>query len=496
MKIFKFSAIPIILLFLLFLGNCKNPENDSNSPASMYGRFLLRLGLTQTLANTSYNVTALPSQVTVSIPRSIRKSTTTLSSVLEPRIMRQTTETQLAKAKGYQNLIDIVDKMYGLLGQTKLELILLNEVLQEAKNSPNTCFTGGTKSLKITQEMINSIKQSFMDYGLTSAQAETELLKQQESGKLPKLGESIPSPAVLYRSISETDTDTRLKKDYELGYRHIVQYYTSDKPSNTVTCPASDSGYNKVMKYDAAFQNIFYSVKADLEVPGLTIGIVASIALSKATSTDANSRDTMIFNMVTREKRGSKYTTTIDKNTITKCKQDANDSCIKIDSDTIQKDPSITSRDYDLKISVNGKINDSGGFILTEIHDVIFGDKVVDASGTTTTKVQKRYIKELFDSSGNLLGLEEGTDGRTFKPVEGFAKIDMTGGNVLDIFGEKFDGFGMGSAGGRVFIGFSTGPEGIGLNNVESDQFIIYQALSTTDAPSGYNDPSIVGEGE
>jgi hypothetical protein len=479
-----------LFLFILLSPACTSNSSNGNSLGEMVFRFLFRTGLSQTslTGSGSTQLTSLPSKITVSVPRSIRSSDSTSIRVSQ-KLTREDATT--VTAKGYQNLTEIVDKMFAILGQSKLELILLDKMAAEAKTSNGVCIEGGTKEIEVTSDMEAAILASMQDYGLTEASARTLLTKKQEEGTLPKVGQKLPSPPVRFVPITAVSTDASIVKDYGLGYRQMVQYTIGTRITDKVTCPSNAGGYTKTMKFDDTFSRVFYQLKASLDVPGIAIEILSGIVLTKGDK-EKKTTDTMVFTMTTKETKGSRVATSFDKNTVKQCKSDEEntDKCIRISSTTTLKNGG-SKNEFDMKLTIDGKITDNGGFIKTEHTDFLFGDKL--ATGSVATN----YIRELFDGTGKLLGLEFSKDGKNYKPAPGFNKIEMTSSSVTDMFGgEKFDGFGMGDS-GMVFIGFKTKPAGIGGEGIQQlDKFHIYKSVADTDRPSGFDDPYLLGEGE
>jgi hypothetical protein len=186
----------IIIIFLLLIACIPNIEKDNVQNA--IARVLMRDLFTGIVVgsaeiNLPFSLQNVPEKITLPIPRSIRKSTS--SSV----------RSNLQQGNGYSVFSDSIYKVTELISNSMRDQILLDRMYSIAKEKPNECIEGNTIQVRFTAEMLEHIRRSFLDFGYTEEESYQQLKLLQNNKKLPQEGDSVPGPAVLYSNNNEYD---------------------------------------------------------------------------------------------------------------------------------------------------------------------------------------------------------------------------------------------------------------------------------------------------
>ncbi|PJZ37334.1 hypothetical protein CH354_09700 [Leptospira levettii] len=349
----KHFFLLLIVLFMTFEG-CKKEKDESNTLSALATRFFIR-----TLFSSNIN-TELPSNLSVAVPRSIRKP----SSGLGASFLRQNRSSKMAFTnKGIAQ--DTLD--YGFTGQnfltegtsivaeilrdSKKDLVLISGSYAIAKASPGVCIPGGTGTVRITQSMEEEFLEGIERLGLSPEEARGELVSLQNEGILPFTGQSVPTPAMVYKRLSNDEYDVE------------VEYSFADAIGTPQPCP-SNNKFQKAIKFKTDKSKVFSSINRSLKVFGISLSVEASITYI----TQAGKKDKAILNIkqVTSGSGNTDKSTT--RFTFEECEKDTSanaNNCVTLNYSNVYDDPAGNK----ITTSVKGRTNDLGGYVLTEYID-------------------------------------------------------------------------------------------------------------------------------
>lgn len=345
--------LPILLLFI-FVG-CQNPKDKSNSIEALLTRFLIRNALTGSAINSE-----LPTSLSVPIPRSIRKPNSTVSSSVretrgfQSKAVLDSNDLQSYFEAGYSGQIDLQnggEYIAEILQESKRDLILLSSAYAKAKASPGVCIPGGTGTVSITQSMVDEMIEGLENLGLTNADAKVTLTNLQEEGLLPSIGQSIPSPALIYRQSTNPDYDVELS------------YSFSDSISSPVVCP-SNNRFQKILKFKSDFSKIFSSSRKTLNTFGTSIEIIASI--TNFSGTGKKDKTVLNFRRVLGTGKGDK-TVSKTKFILEQCDANADNNAGNCVTLGYRNEENFSGSKYTTR--VEGRTDDNGGYIRTDYFD-------------------------------------------------------------------------------------------------------------------------------
>lgn len=335
-----------LFLFITFLFlTCTLREKDtSNDPLALLSRFLIRRAFSSIINP------ELPSNLSVAIPRSIRKSSTGSASIRG--FKRDLADEVIANGTtGLSILQDTTTVISLVLQEAKRDLVLISGVYPIAKANPGTCYRGGTTSVEIgddaNAEMLNGLKS----LGLDDLEAQSNLTILQTRGVLPSPGQSIPSPAIVYRVPTDKNFDNE------------VNLSVADSLTTPQNCPANTQagGFQKTIRWNNEKSRIFTSITKSLNVFSTTISITGSITYI----TEAGKKDKAILNIEQKSKvgRGTETTSTL-KFTIQECDTETvnnSNNCSVLNLSSTTEDGSNNP----IKTTIKGRTDDLGGYVKT-----------------------------------------------------------------------------------------------------------------------------------
>ncbi|WP_411821441.1 hypothetical protein [Leptospira sp. 'Mane'] len=320
--------------------------------------------------NSSVINSELPSNLAVAVPRSIRKSSSgTSGSVRAVDANSIITNGDTGLAILQQGTTTIAQ----ILQESKRDLFLLSGVYDKAKANPGVCLPGGTASVSVTQAAEDLFVEGMTRLGMSEEDAKSEVARLQQTGVLPSVGQSVPSPAVVYRDSTDPDFDKELS------------YSFNDTITASQVCPKNKI-YQKSMRWKADKSLVSSSVQKTLKFFSLTLEISASISYSS--SSGKKDKTILKTTQVTSVGNGSKSKSSA-KLIMEECSTESGGAgnCIslKYSSEEDNKGKKITN-------TITGKTDNDGGSVITER---------VDKSDNSKYK-----IIELYDPQGNILYLE------------------------------------------------------------------------------------------
>ncbi|XDD47894.1 hypothetical protein AB3N60_07405 [Leptospira sp. WS39.C2] len=344
----------IFLLSVITLVGCKKEKDESNTLSALVTRFLVRTFLASSINS------ELPSNLSVAVPRSIRKP----SSGLGASFLRNHKSNKMAFTnKGIAQ--DTLD--YGFTGQnfltegtgivaeilrdSKKDLVLISGSYNIAKASPGVCIPGGTGTVRITQAMEDEFLEGIVRIGLSDEEARGELVSLQNEGILPFIGQAVPTPAMVYRRLSNNEYDVE------------IAYSFADSIGTPQPCP-SNNQFQKSIKFKDDKSKVFSSITRSLKVFGISLSVDASITYI----TQEGKKDKAILNIkqVTSGSGNTDKSTT--RFTFEECANDTNansNNCVTLNYSNIYDDAAGNK----ITTSVKGRTNDLGGYVLTEYID-------------------------------------------------------------------------------------------------------------------------------
>lgn len=343
-----------LLLSVLILVGCKKEKDESNSLSALAVRFFIR-----TLLSSNIN-SELPSNLSVAVPRSIRKPSSGLGASFQRR--SQTSKMTFTNKGIAEDTLD-----YGFTGQyfltegtgivaeilrdSKKDLVLISGSYSIAKASPGVCIPGGTSSVRITQSMEEEFLEGIERLGLSSEEARGELVSLQNEGILPFIGQSVPTPAMVYRTLSNNEYDVE------------ISYSFADAIGTPQPCP-SNNQFQKSIKFKSDKSKVFSSITRSLRVFGISLSVDASITYI----TQVGKKDKAILNIkqVTSGSGNTDKSTT--RFTFEECANDTSansNNCVTLNYSNVYDDAAGNK----ITTSVKGRTNDLGGYVLTEYID-------------------------------------------------------------------------------------------------------------------------------
>ncbi len=359
-----------IFLCLFFITCIQNLERDTiqNAVARVLMRELFTDNKVQSFVeiNLPFSLQNVPEKVTLPIPRSIRKSTSTS--------IRNNSQ----QGNGYSIFSDSVSKISELISDSMRDQILLDQVYSLAKQKPNECIAGNTIQVRFTPEMLEYIRRSFLDFGYTEESSFEQLKLLQKNYKIPKENELVPNPAVRYSNGE---------------YAHQLDYTIGARISDAVPCPDTNV-FQKRLSFSEGKQKLLYRFKYTTSSLGSLLNIFAEITLD-------NSNKTMRMDIDTRQIQDSIETGLANSIDLEECKNTSNCLLVRSVSQIFYpKNPlqisgldiSLSLTEKDVYTIIEGKIDLEGGFFTTE-----FSNK---PSGTS------HLYRELFNETGTLTHYE------------------------------------------------------------------------------------------
>ncbi|TGL48688.1 hypothetical protein EHQ59_14490 [Leptospira kemamanensis] len=363
----------ILLLLTSVLVGCKKEKDESNSLSALLTRFFIR-----SLLSSSIN-SELPSNLSVAVPRSIRKPSSGLGTSFQSK---NKSKKMAFTAKGIaedtldygftgQNfLTEGTDIVAEILRDAKKDLVLISGSYAIAKASPGVCIPGGTSTVRITQSMEDEFLEGIERLGLSPEEARGELVSLQNEGLLPFIGQAVPTPAMVYRTLSNNEYDNE------------IDYSFADSLGTPQPCPANNK-FQKSIKFKSDKSKVFSSITRSLKVFGISLSVDASITYI----TQEGKKDKAILN-IKQVTTGSGIT---DKSTtrftFEECATDTNaneNNCVTLSYSNVYADVD----DNKITTSVKGRTNDFGGYVLTEYID--------------NKENFEYYLTETYDSNGDI----------------------------------------------------------------------------------------------
>ncbi|XDD55599.1 hypothetical protein AB3N62_07300 [Leptospira sp. WS4.C2] len=365
-------------LFLLFLivfftfTNCKKEKDESNSLEALVTRFLIR-----NLLSSNIN-SELPSNLSVAVPRSIRKPSSGLGASIR-RIPKSIKAVSVSKGiaqdtfdygfTGQAFLTEGTSIVAEILRDSKRDLVLISAAYSTAKANPGVCIPGGTSTVRITQSMEDEFLEGIERLGLSQEEARGELVSLQNEGILPFIGQAVPTPAMIYRNLSNNEYDAE------------IDYSFADSIGTPQPCPANNQ-FQKSLKFKSDKTKIFSSINRSLKVFGISLSVEASITYI----TQDGKKDKAILNIkqVTSGSGNTDKSTT--RFTFEECDNDTNanaNNCVTLSYSTVYDD----SAGNKITTSVKGKSSDIGGYVTTEYID--------------NANQEEYYLEETYDSNGD-----------------------------------------------------------------------------------------------
>ncbi|TGL18985.1 hypothetical protein EHQ46_14340 [Leptospira yanagawae] len=363
----------ILFLSVTILIGCKKEKDESNSLSALVTRFFIR-----SLLSSSIN-SELPSNLSVAVPRSIRKPSSGLGASLQTK--NKSSKIAFSNKGIAQDTLD-----YGFTGQnfltegtgivaeilrdSKKDLVLISGSYSIAKASPGVCIPGGTSTVRITQAMEDEFLEGIERLGLSAEEARGELVSLQNEGLLPFIGQAVPTPAMVYRNLSNNEYDIE------------VEYSFADALGTPQPCPANNK-FQKSIKFKNDKSKVFSSISRSLKVFGISLSVDASITYI----TQEGKKDKAILNIkqVTSGSGNTDKSTT--RFTFEECANDTNanaNNCVTLNYSNVYDDVAGNK----ITTSVKGRTNDFGGYVLTEYID--------------NADNFEYYLTETYDSNGDI----------------------------------------------------------------------------------------------
>ena len=372
--------LKLLSLFVvgIFIFTCNgNKKDSSNDPSSLLLRYLFRKSLT---SSSSIN-SNLPSSFSVAVPRSIRKASSGGVTASLRANKKDLADTVISNGTtGLSILQDSTSTVAQILQESKRDLVLISSIYDTAKASPGTCLKGGTGSVQITQASVTEMVAGLTSLGLSDAEALVELQTLQAAGTLPSLGETIPTPAMVYR----VPTDDNYTNEVSLSF--------ADSLTTSQNCPSNPiaANFQKTIRWNDSKTRIYSAIQKSLKVFSTTITIEASITYIS----EAGKKDKAIFSITQKSKvgRGSE-TSTSSKFIMEEC---ATDTTANTNNCTTL---SLTSTEEKgtgkVKTTIKGRTDDLGGYVKTD-----YDEK--DSTGASTVDYS---ILEYYGSDNNITWL-------------------------------------------------------------------------------------------
>lgn len=368
----RFFFITLLVTLLIF---CKNNKADKTDDLLALRLFRVALVTNQ-----------IPHKLTTFIPNSIKKPPVNLGldQLFKNRISFSAVSSG-PEAVGYLAINEAISEMSQVVDQSSFELIVIEKVIDLAKSSPGVCIPGSMTQIEITDAMIAELKSAIVRTGLSDANAQLQLDILQEKGDIPKAGQSIPSPAIMYKSLSSGEYDSEISYSFAANMAATHQCPTTKNPK-----------YKKHLKYTKDFKKITFGYIDSITFFSTTIEYSGNITIMSSASSKPMMSYTNTFDM-----NGIKTSDTFFLET---CDVSNKDDCniVKLITDVkSSEDPSL-----DKSYEVHGRVDDKGGYLETTYK--------------YDSPVVTKKTKELFDSSGSLIGYQEDTGGGYTTPYTNY----------------------------------------------------------------------------
>jgi hypothetical protein len=378
--------IPILLVSLI---HCSE-KDTSNDPKNLFLRNLIRGLLYSSVINSQ-----LPSNLSVPIPRSIRKSSNISASISKSITRTYDADTAILDGiTGLSILQSNTNTISEILQESKRDLILISNIYSKLTASPGVCFNGGTGFVTITSSEISEFKIGLQNLGLSEAEAEIELKSLQDSGVLPSEGQRIPTPAAIYRVSTDTDYDNE------------VSFSFADNITASQGCPSTTTSTNfqKTIRWNTAKTRIYSSIQKSLKIFGTSITISGSVSYLS----ESGKKDKTILSVKQTSKIGSGGTTNSSlKFIMEECSTESaenSNNCTTLSLNSVDESGSGT-----VKASILGRTDNLGGYVKST-----YVDSVNSYDYT---------IEEAYDSDNNITWLKF-TDGNN--PPDEYGTLDAT----------------------------------------------------------------------
>ncbi len=380
----------VFLFLILFLINCKkNTEDNSN--------YLLGLRLLKV----AFVTNKLPHKLSTNVPLSIKKgpSNISLSRQFENRVSFSAVTTG-PDAPGYTAVNEAIAEMSQVVDIASFELIVIEKAIDIAKNDPGSCIPGNRIQISITDSMIAELKSAIIRTGLSESNAQLQLDILQEKGDIPKSGQTIPSPAIQYKSLSTGE------------YPNEINYSFASNMAATHQCPTGKNPkYKKHLRFTDDFKKVTFGYIDSVTFFSTTIEYEGTITLMSSASSKAMMAYTNTYDI-----NGTKTTDTFF---LENCDAANKDDCniVKLITDIKNSQDSTQDKSYE----VHGRVDDKGGYLETTYK--------------YDSPVVTKKTKELFDGNGSLKGYQEDTGGGFTTPYSSYpltANSYNTGNYSLD----------------------------------------------------------------
>ena len=369
-----FRFLTFFWLFLFFSHCSFSTKDESNSPSNLYFRFFLRQILSPSL---SPNSAGLPNSLSVAVPRSIRKNTASTS--LSSRAVPGGPQELLSEGSSGLGVLQESTNIIGsILQESRRDLSVIASVYARAQREPETCIPGGVSFVTITQTEIDGIVDSLEKLGLTEAEAKARLADLQRSGSMPRVGQSIPSPAILYRRLSGGE------------YLHEVNYQFSETISTPQACPSNpirQGAFPKTIRWNADRSQIFSTITKKLLFFNIDVDVNASLTYF----TGDNRKDRTILQIDQKSSFGrNQKSQSSQRLTVEECVKDSDENtsnCVSLTYNSTESD----GKGGKVQTTITGKTDNSGGLVKTEL--------VFTGGPGNPPRFQ---VEETYDGTGNI----------------------------------------------------------------------------------------------
>lgn len=396
----------LLIAFLVINIACTSETDKSNEPAQLLSRLFARNLLytgnsgESTSSGQSIIDQDLPSNIAVAVPRSIRKTPPSTGFSIRNSTGQKNFQSLLSEGgTGVGILQDATTIISVILQDSKRDLLLITSVYPRAKASPGVCIPGGASNILVSDAMIQEILDGLKRNGLTDEEAITDLSRLQNLGVVPKLGESVPSPAIVY------------KKSVDKNYDHEVYYSFSETIATPKTCPSnidSNDAFEKNLKWKDNKSQIFNSIRKTIRFLTVSVDLDASITYF----TEAGKKDRAVLLTKQTTKLSSSSSNEITKRfTVEECTTDTEantNNCISLSYRARDR----KSSDLTIQTDVIGKTDNDGGQINTKI--------VQSGTGASGPKIE---IDEYYNAEGVVNWIEYYEDDVL---TDGFGTLDGT----------------------------------------------------------------------
>jgi hypothetical protein len=370
--------IPTLFVVGIFIFTCTGIKKDtSNDPSNLLLRFLFRRSLTSAINSN------LPTSFSVAVPRSIRKSSSGGVSASLRANKKDLADDIISKGiTGLSILQDSTTTVAQILQESKRDLVLISSIYNTAKASPGTCLAGGTGSVEITQDSVNEMVAGLTSLGLSETEALAELQTLQTAGTLPTVGQTIPTPAMVYRPPTDKNYDNEISLSF------------ADSLTTAQNCPTNPiaANFQKTIRWNDSKTRVYSAIQKSLRVFSTTITIEASITYIS----EAGKKDKAIFSITQKSKVGrGAETSASSKFIMQECASDTTantNNCMTLSLTSTEEKGSVK-----VKTTIKGRTDDLGGYVKTD-----YNDPTPDP--ITTLKIDYS-IEEYYGSDNNILWL-------------------------------------------------------------------------------------------